>query len=192
MSTTPDRIDPVVGWRMWSLVPAAGRGAEPCAWVLRSPFVRASWQPSVPLLATCRVCAEPPNQRCSCGVYAYLRSPFVEDAPLSLGARAAIFTPCVIGQVTGWGRVVQHTKGWRAAKVYPLSLALICVGCLATFGLFRRADFVCSSVKGPLWATCEAHLGVYPGRPRHMHACDAEDAELALTSRYGVRCAEIL
>ena len=197
MSTTPDRIDPVVGWRMWSLVPAAGHGVESGAWVLGSPFVPAEWLPCVPLLATCRVCRESPTRECSCGVYAYLTSPFVEDAPLSVGARprriarAAAFMPCVIGQVAGWGRVVQHTKGWRAAKVYPLSLALICVGCLLAHGSFRRADLVCSSVEGRLWAICEAHLGPYPARPGHMHACDADEAELALASRYGVRRAEI-
>ena len=199
MSTTPDSIDPVVGWRMWSLVPARGRGVESCAWVLGSPFKRTAWRPYAPVLATCRVCRDSPTKGCTCGVYAYLTSPFVEDAPLSLGARgprsialAAFLTPCVIGQVAGWGRVVHHTKGWRAAKVYPLSLALVCVGCLAAPGLFRRADFVCSSVEGPPWATCEAHLGAYPSGPRDdMRACDAAEAERALASRYGVHLAEI-
>ena len=35
----------------------------------------------------------------------------------------------VVGQVAGWGRVIEHAKGWRAAKIYPLSLALICGTC---------------------------------------------------------------
>jgi hypothetical protein len=129
MITTADGVDPLIGWRMWSLVPASGHSVESCVWTLRSPFMRTSWRPDVPMLATCRVCPESPNRGCSCGVYAYLTSPFMEDAPLCLGARGAVLSPCVIGQVAGWGRVVQHTKGWRAAKVYPLSLAVICVGC---------------------------------------------------------------
>lgn len=197
MIRTPDRIDPAVGWRMWSLNPRVAQGVESGEWVLGSPFVPVDWQPGVPLVATCRFCQESPTRECSCGVYAYLTGPFVEDAPLSVGARprriglVGVFMPCVIGQVAGWGRVVEHTKGWRAAKVYPLSLALICVGCLLKRALLERANMVCSSAGGPLWALCEAHIGAYPGRPRHIQACDAREAELSLTSRYGVRRAEI-
>ena len=38
MSLTPDRIDPVVGWRMWFLVPPGTPFRGAWAWGLRSPF----------------------------------------------------------------------------------------------------------------------------------------------------------
>ena len=39
MTTMPDRTDPAIGWRMWSLIPAETPPWSAQAWALRSPFL---------------------------------------------------------------------------------------------------------------------------------------------------------
>jgi hypothetical protein len=133
---------------------------------------------------------------CSCGLYAYWTSPFVEDVPC-LRESPASFSPvfasgkqtsrCVVGQVAGWGRVIEHMKGWRAAHARPLSLAVICVGCLVTRARFERADWICSAPTGRRWATCDEHTREYLNMPCSLRrTCTAADAEAELLARYEV------
>jgi hypothetical protein len=82
--------------------------------------------------------------------------------------------------VAGWGRVIEHAKGWRASFGYPLSLAVICIGCLVWEGRFARADWICTS-----------HTREYLNMPCSMRrTTTATEAEGELLARYGVPRAE--
>jgi hypothetical protein len=186
---------------MWSLIPAETPPWTVPAWALRSPFTPIEWRPRAPARAACSGCAESPSLRCSCGLYAYWTGPFAEDVPAVRGsaqsfsppfASLALVSRCVIGRVAGWGRVVQHTKGWRAGFAYPLSLAVICVGCLVTSARFERADWICTSPAGRRWATCEAHTDEYLSMPCSMRRTrTAAEAEFTLLARYNVARANL-
>jgi hypothetical protein len=65
--------------------------------------------------------------------------------------------PGVIGTVAMWGRVIEHTKGWRAEFAYPARLRLICVWCLWSGRLPGLPDHVLDR-GGDLLPVCEEHL----------------------------------
>jgi hypothetical protein len=201
MNTIPDTTDPIVGWRMWSLVQVETRLWSAGTWGLCSPFAPVEWRPRAPVRAMCFSCAESPSLECSCGLYAFWAGPFAEDVPAVRNsarsfsppfASPALVSRCVIGRVAGWGRVVQHTKGWRAGFAYPLSLTVICVGCLVTSSRFERADWICASPAGRRWTTCETHTGEYLNMPCSMRrTMAAADAEFELLARYHVARADL-
>lgn len=186
---------------MWCLVPAPTALGGAHGWGLCSAFKPAEWQPGIPMRAVCFDCAESPSLNCPCGLYAFWAGPFAEDVPAVRGsarsfsppfASPALVSRCVIGRVAGWGRVIQHAKGWRAGFAYPMSLAVICVGCLVWRARFERADWICASPAGRRWATCEGHTREYLNMPcsmrRVMPAAEAEDELLA---RYHVARADL-
>jgi hypothetical protein len=129
MSSAPDYIEPIVGWRAW-LVVEGGNG-----FCLRSVVYDALWLPRRELLACClrrslarhlpwRRSAEhpPPARRCACGIYA-ARGP--EEAAIYLEARGwaeALGVQRVIGTVSLWGQVVECERGWRASHAYPKAI----------------------------------------------------------------------
>lgn len=201
MSTIPDRIEPVVGWRMWSLVPVETARGRTKVWGLCSPFTPVEWRPQAPTRAVCSDCAESPSRDCGCGLYALWTGPFAEDVPVIRGsarsfsppfASGALVSRCVIGRVAGWGKVVEHTKGWRAGFAYPLSLAVVCVGCLVWRARFERADWICTSPAGRRWATCEDHTREYLSMPCSMRrAMTVGEAESELLAQYRVRRADL-
>jgi hypothetical protein len=198
-SPAPDRSEPVVGWRLWLLVPVPG--TRRAKWTLASPFVPVEWSPRVPARALCTSCGDSPGRDCPCGLYALRPGPFTEDVPTLRGAAGSFSPPfaepalvsrCVIGRVAGWGRVIEHTKGWRASFAYPLSLAVICVGCLAWEARFRRAAWICTAPSGRRWATCERHTREYLNMPCSMRrTVTSAEAESELLTRYGVPPAEL-
>ena len=112
-------VEPVIGWRRWSV--------EMFGNELRSNNgVR--WTPYEKLTAECKArpslldpAAECEGVHCTCGIYAY-KTPedakFGENAPRNLGTGSRVD---VWGQVMLWGRVVEHSKGWRAQYAYPKS-----------------------------------------------------------------------
>lgn len=125
-AAAPDYLDPVVGWRAW-LVVRQGRGLR-----LRSLIFPALWPPGDEFAAECRRRSilpwrrtsarhGAPAQECVCGVYA--------SADLSAAVHY-LTTPCwegdgllrVVGRVALWGGVVEHDRGWRAARAYPETL----------------------------------------------------------------------
>lgn len=113
-------VEPVTGWRRWSI--------EMFGNELRSNnSVR--WTPYEKLTAECKATSsisDPYGQHnckgihCTCGIYAY-KTPedakFGENAPANLSSGRVH----VWGEVYLWGRVVEHSKGWRGQFAYPKS-----------------------------------------------------------------------
>jgi hypothetical protein len=122
VSTAPDYIESIVGWRSW-LVVREGEGFR-----LRSVLYDAVWPARRELVACClrrsprwrrRGEHVAPVYRCRCGIYATREA---EDAASYLEGRSweeALAVHRVIGTVSLWGRVVECTHGWRASLAYP-------------------------------------------------------------------------
>jgi hypothetical protein len=218
MNDTGDRrTNPIHGWRLWTL--DRSRNSE--GWVLKSPFSSMEWRPRVPVVASCRK-PEPlaglpqgmlrelglgkhdddatPDLRCHCGIYAYSAGPFFEDFLVARSIRSRpsllwlpLMPPSILGQVAGWGRVIEHTKGWRAAFAYPSSLALMCALCLNLQTRLTPATCVVSYKlrRLPLSLvaicdTCRAEHGGCDGLRRARTITMAATAEAELCARYGV------
>jgi hypothetical protein len=161
-------IDAVTAWRGWSLVEEDGR-------VLLSSLTRPeSWMPRAPHAASCAKGRRPtPQRRCRCGVYA-------TTTPEALGGLRSL-PGGVVGEVSLWGRVIEHGQGYRAELGYPGRLGLVCSGCLAE-GTGRRADVVQRLDTGDrvrLLPWCSEHA---PGALQ----VPARDVESALLSDYAV------
>lgn len=124
----PDYVEPLEAWRVWRVDMRAERPA------LQSAFADESWEPGVPLCATCakqhRPLSRPwrmepsrhvaPDIACTCGIYG-LRS--LAAARWYLESHAFLgATDRVIGRVALWGDVVVSEGGWRASFAYPIEL----------------------------------------------------------------------
>ncbi|MHC1559924.1 hypothetical protein ACR9E3_13285 [Actinomycetospora sp. C-140] len=108
MSEAPDLASPVAGWRLWHL------GEDHDGPLLVSPLRPLAWSPRRAVTATCPAgCREPPTWHCTCGLYA------AADLDAVAGYVGA---PAVVGCTALWGRVVEGSGGWRAARAYPLVL----------------------------------------------------------------------
>jgi hypothetical protein len=148
------------------------------------------------MLALCDRCEDAPSLRCRCGLYAFWAGPFVEDLrvgypqwpeQLSTPVRIDMLRASVMGRVMGWGRLIEHRKGWRAASAYPESLAVICAGCCVLDGRLTPADWICSSSTHPAIAACEHHTRQYREVCSSMQIlAAAADVEAEMLERYGV------
>ncbi len=161
-------IDAVTAWRGWSLVEEDGQ-------IRLSSLTRAeSWMPRAPHAASCSKGRRPtPQRRCRCGVYA-------TTTPEALGGLRSL-PGGVVGEVSLWGRVIEHGHGYRAEIGYPGRLGLVCAGCLAE-GTGRRADVVQRLEAGGrirLLPWCAEHA------PTPAFAT-ARDVESGLLSAYAV------
>lgn len=115
MIPIPDYVSPVVAYRVWRW------GATGLQSLNGEP-----WSPGRPIEARCRVAPaarhvrlagsanEVPDGRCTCGVYAAKNIGHLRR----LGYEG--YGAC--GEVYLWGRVVEHTLGWRAQFAYPKTL----------------------------------------------------------------------
>lgn len=125
MTTIPDYIEPVEGWRVWFV---------DSDFLLRSVAFDVVWRPEQPLVATClrrRRSRRPPwrlvppqhdapEERCRCGIYgAAERETALRYIPFAL-PRCAVAR--VLGRVALWGDVVECDAGWRASRAYPARL----------------------------------------------------------------------
>ena len=139
---SPEAVD---GWRAWSVVELDGE-------LRLSSLTRAeAWEPAAPFVATCpRRRHAAPGRLCSCGVYAGAE-------PEEL-ARLGRIAGAAIGQVSLWGRVAEHRRGYRAAIAYPSRLRLVCVTCLGQ-GIGEPASRVDRDPSAParLFPLCEPH-----------------------------------
>ena len=119
----PDRFDtePIIGWRTWF---ADWDG------LLYSPSMENLWPLGERFEAECYALVHHhgscPDSKCKCGIYAY-------KEPLAAGYmytmvedNFALLCPGgsypVIGQVSLWGRIIEHDMGYRAQYAYPTML----------------------------------------------------------------------
>ena len=139
-------IEPVIGWRTWS-IGWNGDGVH-----LTSPMQEYDWQPMQPNRARCRshFGRQLPNLGCGCGFYAVShlqRLPVAVASGFSIGA---------VGSVSMWGRVVEHTAGYRGQLAYPDRIRLVCGRCFVA-----RRDGVPTRIEhsdeGRLVPVCDAH-----------------------------------
>jgi len=125
---------PLRGFRAWFVDPderpvsLRSSGRRDLVWSPRSPMqaecirreqtvVEGRLVRSTPLPACDEV---PPALGCTCGVYAVAELSRLREMVGTLP-----FVPgglFVLGEVEGWGRVIEHEDGWRATFVRPLAL----------------------------------------------------------------------
>lgn len=124
VDAVPDAVGTVEGFRVWGL------RRDHDGWLLQSTAAGFTarmpvWEPRERFSARCltvRPCAAAvPEPMHGCGIYA-LSS--LEDA-LDWGRRMAAGRAIVVGEVAGWGRVVETTRGWRAQHAYPQQLLMV-------------------------------------------------------------------
>ena len=135
--TSPLVIGPLRAYRCWQL---KWQEDQP---VMRSVFHPTIWPADAPFQATCqkgvgspaawirslfsqkaRDPAHPaPSWGCQCGVYGFasLTGDELEQAPRT-PERDADRSVMALGAVLLWGRVIQHTYGYRAEYARPLKL----------------------------------------------------------------------
>ncbi len=164
----PEAVD---AWRAWAIVELDG------ALRLSSLTRPERWDPRTPVTAICRHPTHlRPRRFCTCGVYAVPRPELLAGlGPIAGG---------VIGQVSLWGRVVEHERGLRAEAAYPARLALVCVTCLAE-RTGRRADVVEREERAPgvaiLRPLCDDHASGAQEAAR-----SASEVDAALRDAYAV------
>jgi hypothetical protein len=117
---------PVLAWRAWTLAETAD-GPE-----LRSVVYAHPWPARRPLRMVCEpggcLGARWPLQPHSCGIHAFKDRASALAFPSMWEARR--FTQhispeqYVVGQVSMWGRVVEHERGYRCELAYPYAVLL--------------------------------------------------------------------
>jgi hypothetical protein len=109
----------ITAWRCWFVLPEEN--------LLRPIFKRGlAWKPREALEAVCPdELHEVPADRCKCGVWA-------ASEPENLHEVKWTFSPpkgidplpgvLVVGQISMWGRLIEHERGWRSSHAYPKHL----------------------------------------------------------------------
>jgi len=170
-SEPPLSIEPIPGWRVWSLHEIDGQirlgsitrsDVWPAGEVFGASCVGGKHGPRVP------------DESCMCGIYA-------ASGPGHL-ARSGVLSSSasVVGAIAMWGTVVEHTQGARSQFAYPARLRLMCATCVGE----GRGGVAASVVVGSdslLSAHCARHVIGRTGNRRK-----AAEVEAALLSSYGV------
>ncbi|GBC86801.1 hypothetical protein HRbin12_00800 [bacterium HR12] len=177
--------EPIMGWRAWRL------RRRPDGLLRIAPTTpRSDWEPGVAIHATCSgahtreylvynpelvAFHRSPEIGCTCGIHA-MKDPrrLRRSRP---GRRAG-----VVGTIAMWGRVVEHTRGWRAEFAYPARLRLICVWCLWRGDLPGLPTTVLDQ-GGDLLPVCPRHRGAPRAAGREL---DAQDLQARMLDTYGV------
>ena len=145
-SGPPLSIEPVIGWRTWSIE------LNDDGVCLTSPMQDYDWQPRQPNRARCRshFGRQLPNPGCGCGLYAVSQ---LGRLPAAVGAHLPF---AAVGSVAMWGRVIEHTAGYRGELAYPDRIRLVCGRCFVA-----RRDAVPTRVEhsneGRVVPVCDAH-----------------------------------
>lgn len=101
-------MSPLLGWRIWRIRDDCR--LESLAWD------GSIWEPRAAVVASCATegeMHEAPSLRCSCGVYA------ATDPWWTIRYSMLFAQPAIIGLMAGWGTIIEHAHGFRAAKGYP-------------------------------------------------------------------------
>jgi hypothetical protein len=115
------------GWRGWQVVESRD-GPSLASWC-----VGAVWPVRAALRSRCCFHGSRPAEHHQCGIHAFdAREEALaylgesrEAAPMLFVRRPERALGVVIGRVSGWGRVVAHTRGWRSEFAYPYDLQLL-------------------------------------------------------------------
>lgn len=109
---TEQGAEPVVGYRQWGLRRRYPEG------LLLTGAGGTVWKPLERLAAVCLrdKAHEAPVNGCQCGAYAFKEG---VDLPTE------VEYPVVFGAVFLWGRVVEHSDGFRGQYAYPKRLVLL-------------------------------------------------------------------
>ena len=174
--------EPIVGFRAWRLV------VTPEGPRIGPTTPRPVWPPKRADAATCSgthtrlyMVLDPtatphrsPDEGCTCGWHA------VRDASTLVrpGGPAA-----VVGQVSLWGRVIEHARGFRAEHAYPARLRLVCTRCVRT-GRWPAVP----AIVGVRGATAEPSCGAHAPRVSRASdvTLDAKAVEHDLLDAYAV------
>lgn len=108
------------GWRAWQIVERRD-GLTLLSWAHAT-----AWPARSALEARCNRHGGRPARHHSCGLYAFsLRDDALAYAqprePRLFSERSL---GIAVGVVSGWGRVIRHTRGWRSQFAYPYDLYL--------------------------------------------------------------------
>lgn len=175
VSAAPDAIEPIVGWRGWSLRMQDGRLELGAVFNDAVP-----WPARMAMHAECGVRPlrkhRTPDEGCTCGIYAARR-------PMSLVGPQTVFRghAAAVGTVALWGKVVEHVGGFRAEFAYPDRLRLVCRRC-AVQGLSGAIATVIELERGELFPVCREHDASSFPRPRHP----VDEIERKLLATYAV------
>jgi len=167
-SSAPLGIEPVIGWRTWSI------GLNGDGVYLASPLQAYDWQPMQPNRARCRshFGRQLPNLGCGCGLYAVSH---LERLPTAVNWHVPIGA---VGSVAMWGRVIEHTAGYRGQLAYPDRVRLVCGRCLVA-----RRDGVPTRIEhsdeGRLVPVCDAHATEGPSSVEGMSPAELEQVVLS-------------
>lgn len=170
--------EPLVAWRTWTL-----SGSRDGRDIRLLPLFgdRRPWPLGDAARATCtrRGRHAVPGFDCSCGWYATHGHEALRRSR----------DPAVLGTVALWGRIVEHTFGFRAEFAYPQRLRLVCFLCLWQWGADRVRDceVVVRRPRGRLVPLCgpDADLCRRYGYPMRT-LLGAREVEQALLSAYAV------
>lgn len=125
----PDLIGTVEGWRAWgvpSKLPPFGMTPK----LYSVTYTEYFWRPRQTMHAMCdaerpgrcRKGGDSPGEECSCGFYSAKTLEHLMSMSYHLYDADAKGYFHVVGQVANWGKVIEGTQGWRAAKSYPVRL----------------------------------------------------------------------
>jgi preprotein translocase subunit YajC len=118
--TVPDYISPIVGYRVWQWDAAGLKSLNGELWLASQPLsavCRADTSGSIAGLSKAtHISGELPCLKCTCGIYAAKTTEHLRQC----GYRRF----GVHGEVSLWGTVVEHERGWRAQFAYPKTLFL--------------------------------------------------------------------
>jgi hypothetical protein len=111
--------EPLVGWRCWFVLPEE--------LLLRPIYKRGlAWKPRQALEAVCpEHLHEPPAEGCKCGVWTVCHPMLLDEIgwtsqpPQGVDQMPGVL---VVGEVSLWGKILQHERGWRASCAYPRHL----------------------------------------------------------------------
>ena len=119
--------EPLRGWRAWQVVETR-HGPALASWC-----VSALWPARRALTARCGLHGSRPVAHHVCGIHAFEARDdalaYVEathdGAPRLFVRRPVRALGIALGRVSGWGRAVAHTRGWRSEFAYPFDLELL-------------------------------------------------------------------
>jgi hypothetical protein len=131
INAAPDYIEPVVGWRIWTVAKRDGVAR------LSSPMYFEPWEPQAEFAAECNLRRRDPwrpwrvyrsnhlapDDHCNCGVYG-MREPDELAGFFQWTVAGPRVHYHVFGRVSLWGEVIEGTEGWRASRAYPAELWL--------------------------------------------------------------------